>query len=171
MKIKDVRWKPGFRNNGVSPEAARSALDEIRRQDENNEVKPAVVVAKAKNKDHALHPIIFKDTTARSAYQWRKHLARKVIGSIEIIRAEGPVKSWAREFEITVATEKTSDTKVYQRLEDIAADPEKRELLLARAVRDAMAFRKRFKVLHEFYKVFDEIDRAVEAVATSNDHE
>jgi hypothetical protein len=51
---------------------------------------------------------------------------------------------------------------VYTTTEEVLANPESRDRLIAEAIRAAMQFRRRFKMLHELDAVMEEIDKAVE---------
>ena len=56
-------------------------------------------------------------------------------------------------------------TQVYQKTEDILADPAGRADLLGQAVRDALAFRRRYAALSELATVIDAIDETVKKLA------
>jgi len=156
MKDKPA-WTPGYRNV-VDAEIAYEALEAIRK--ETGELDPAEIVKRARAKSHPLHAEIYREGDSAAARMWRMDRARCMARSLVIVRKEVP-KAAGRAYEITYAKDQADagpTRNVYQRTEDILRDPVQRDILLTRAIREAIAFRKRYGMLQELAQVVQAVD-------------
>ncbi len=128
----------------------------------DGDVVPQKIVDDAKPKNAPLHEE-FEWNGRKAANAFRLYQARKVIQSIEIVHAKIPP---TRAYEaVTVVAPpgkpKPKHRNVFRSVEEVLADPVTRDVLLASAIRDAAAFRKRYAALQELSQVFAAIDSLV----------
>jgi len=140
-----------------SAEKVYSELELIRKSEGG--ITPVAVVEKAKEKDSALHRH-FEWDDGIAAGKYRIVQARKVIQSIEVIHRDAP-KVAARVYSVTTqkaTPEKPEPTKIYQSTEEALKDPVMRDEILGNAIRDAIAFRRKYSALQELSQVFASVD-------------
>lgn len=147
-----IKWKKGSHVEGNAAEIYAS-LDEL------PERTPDALAHASKDEKHPAHKAIWKEDDATAAWERRLQLSRKVLSSIEVIRADAPELP-TRAFEVITlpATQDKPARKVYEHIEKVMCDPVQRDELLGNAIRDADAYRKRYYVLSELSKVFDAMD-------------
>jgi hypothetical protein len=164
MKITDIRWKNNANTGGVSASDAYNAIEQIR-HDCGGELSADDVLKKAKRKTHVLHPVFEWDDT-KAAAEHRRTQARTLLRSIEIVYEERPEMP-VRSHQITVQKKRGDEEgkTLYTTTEKAFSDPATRDLLVAKAIRDAMQFRRRFQVLRELQLIFDAIDKTVDQLA------
>ena len=162
MNIESVNWKRGVPHRGIDPQQAYEAVEEIRR--EIGSVTDDAVVDAARPPEHTLHGWFEWDDTA-AAKEYRRRQARSLVASLEVVYKEAPeVKT--RAYQVMRREAVTSQERtVYSTTEEVLRDSAARDRLIADAIRAAMDFRRRFKILHEMEQVIEAIDKAVEAVA------
>jgi tRNA A37 N6-isopentenylltransferase MiaA len=158
MKIESIKWKQNVPNKGIEATKAHAALEEIRKG--NNGLTDDAIVQAAKPKSHALHKW-FEWDDSQAAKEHRRSQARQLIRSLEVVYTEAPdIKTRVYEVEQKVRPQDPGRT-VYTTAEEVLANPESRDRLIAEAIRSAMQFRRRFKMLHELDAVMQAIDKAV----------
>lgn len=163
MKIKSVDWRRGFQGKGIDATKAYDALEKIR--ESNNGITDDAIVTAAKPKSHVLHKW-FEWDDSKAANEHRRNQARTLIRSFEVVYVEQPgMKTRAYEVE-TKSTKPAERRTVYTTTEEVLANPESRDRLIADAIRMAMEFRRRFKMLHEMERVMEEIDKAIESIGS-----
>jgi hypothetical protein len=80
-------FRNGFKVKGVSADVAGDELDRIYR--ERGSLDPTLVVEEARPEDAQLHPVFeWQDEVAGE--HWRKHQARNLIRSVEVIQEDKP---------------------------------------------------------------------------------
>jgi hypothetical protein len=159
MKIEQIKWKQNVPTNGIDAEKAYAALETIRAK--NNGLTDDAIVQAAAPRNHTLHKWFEWDDSA-AAVEYRRAQARKLIGSLEVTYEEAPdIKTRVYEVEHKARPQDPERT-VYTTTEEVLANPESRDRLIAEAIKAAMQFRRRFKMLHELDAVMEEIDKAVE---------
>jgi hypothetical protein len=91
-----------------------------------------------------------------------------LIRSIQVTYAEQP-ETQTRAYEVHTKSHKPEEARtVYTTTEEVLANPESRDRLIADAIRMAMEFRRRFRALHELEKVIAEIDKAIESIGSQS---
>jgi hypothetical protein len=163
MKVQEIKWKQNVPNKGIDAEKAHAALETIRSK--NNGLTDDGIVQAAEAKNHALHKW-FEWDDSEAAKEHRRGQARQLIRSLEVIYTEAPdIKTRVYEVEHKARPQDPGRT-VYTTTEEVLANPESRDRLIAEAIRAAMQFRRRFKMLHELDAVMEAIDKAVETLGT-----
>jgi len=145
-----------------APELAYHEIERNRKAN-NGEIDLDKLVKDSKLKDAPLHND-FEWNNSKAAHKFRLEQARKIVRSIEIIRDETP-NIQTRAFELAIRRSETPDhptRRVYMSIEDVMQDPVARDELLARAIRDAVSFRKRYSALSELAQVFSALDHFLE---------
>lgn len=171
MKITEeeyhVRWKNRTQFS-VPASVAKDELDRIK-EEHGGELTPAAVVEAATDEMNPLHNE-FDWNDASAAYKHRCTTARKIIGSIEIVKANTVP---ARVYEATVVTYYDPDKKdickrrAFLTPEEIMEDPEKRAALLLQAISDSMAFRRKYNRLSELAQVIESMEKFIDSVGES----
>jgi tRNA A37 N6-isopentenylltransferase MiaA len=163
MKIEAIKWKQNVPTKGIDAEKAHAALETIRSK--NNGLTDDAIVQAAAPKNHALHKW-FEWDDSEAAKEHRRNQARLLIRSLEVTYSESPdIKTRVYEVEHKARPQDPERT-VYTTTEEVLANPESRDRLIAEAIRAAMQFRRRFKMLHELDAVMEAIDKAVETLGT-----
>lgn len=159
MKIASVKWKQNVPTKGIDAAKAYKALEAIRTKNSGLTDDGILLAASAKN--HVLNQWFEWDDTV-AASEHRRNQARQLIRSIEVTYSEAPgIKTRVYEVEHKSRPQDPGRT-VYTTIEEVLANPESRDRLIAEAIKAAMQFRRRFKMLHEFDGLMGEIDKAVE---------
>jgi hypothetical protein len=163
MKVQEIKWKQNVPTKGIDAEKAHAALETIRSK--NNGLTDDAIVTAAAPKNHALHKW-FEWDDSEAAKEHRRNQARLLIRSLEVTYSESPdIKTRVYEVEHKARPQDPERT-VYTTTEEVLANPESRDRLIAEAIRAAMQFRRRFKMLHELDAVMEAIDKAVETLGT-----
>jgi hypothetical protein len=153
----EIRFKKGSRIKS-KPEIVHAELERVR-EIGDGDLSLQVLVDESKPKDAALHgEFIWTNTTA--ANHWRLYQARQVTQSLEVVHEKGP-PTRAYESVRVVEAEVNKPVKirhVFRTIDDVMANPDTRDELLAQAFREGAAFRKRFHGLQELAKVFAALD-------------
>lgn len=162
-----VRWKKGARV-GVKAEVAHRFLERIR-TDNGGKLQLAEVVRQSKPKNAPLHNE-FEWDDKKCGELYRQEQARYIIRKIEVVRPEMPNISTRAYESVTVSetdTSKTPERKVsaFMSVEDVLSNPAARAELLGQAVRDALAFRRRYAALSELSNLIHVIDEEVKKLA------
>lgn len=159
-----VKWKDGFRTK-VSPTVAWRFFERVRAE-RDGELDLELAVQWSKPKDAPLHGEI-EWNDKKLAESARRDQMRRIVRNLVEVRPR--MKSETRVYE-QVRVEmpaKSPDKKpevrnVFRSTEEILADPAGRADLLGQAVRDALAFRRRYAALAELATLIRAIDETVE---------
>lgn len=150
-----IQWKQGSKIN-ADPEKCYRELERIRAKEGN--LKPESIINAAKRKNSPMHKVFNWDDKS-AAHEYRLTQARYITRSIEVTYDEKPDVP-VRAYE-SITIEKTTDEpkrKVYQSTEQILKTPSERDELLGNAIRDALAFKRRYRALSELSIVFSAVD-------------
>jgi hypothetical protein len=162
MAIKEVRFRRGVPNRGIEADKAYQCLEKIRRRNNGN-LTDTKILEEAKKKTSPIHNWFeWDDTEAAKAH--RLSQARNLVRSFIVVYEEAP-KIETRAYQVThrkVAQNDKAKRSLYSTTEEILADPVRRDALIARAIREAMDFRRRFQGIYELDKIFNAIDRTLE---------
>lgn len=165
MEILSVSWKRGAVTNGIPAESAHDELVRIR-EENDGKLTDEAIVRESKGDDSLLHGF-FEWNDALAADSYRLSQARCLIRSITVTYKEAP-KEKVRAFQVEKREFPASSKRtVYTTTEEIMSAPELRDQLIARAIREAMDFRRKFKHLHELAKVMEEIEKLTETIVNS----
>ena len=98
-----------------------------------------------------------------AANKWRLFRGRQITACFKIDRGDG--RPPTRAYEAVIAPNEPDESgaaasprRVFRRIEDIMADPVARDELLGQAIRDALAFKRRYGALQELAKLFAALD-------------
>jgi hypothetical protein len=163
MKIK---WKDGTRFK-TKVEDAHQEIDRVRALSGSGDLNLQDLVDESKPKDSVLHDD-FEWSNPKAANFWRLSEARKMQRCliVEEDKATGKPEHRYMESVRVVETPKKEGDKpkvsyVFRRTEDILADPDARDELLGQAIKEALAFKKRFNSLQELAKIFAALDEVL----------
>lgn len=153
-----VMWKSGARVK-VDAETAHEVMEEVRGEC-GGALDLDALVEKSRPKKAPLHGE-FEWNNKTAADKYRREQARYLVRSLEVIHDRAP-ELQSRVYEVThQASESESapgEKPVFRRTEDILQDPMARDELLSRAIRDAIAFRRKYHALTELSQVFRALD-------------
>ena len=152
-----IQWKVGSKMTG-SAERVYGELELIRSRD--GEITPVAVVEKAEDEGSALHKY-FEWDSDKAAERYRLEQARKVLRSIEIIHISAPsapAKAYSIVTKPSKDPSKSATRKVYESTEEALKDPIMRDEVLGNAIREAVAFRRKYSALQELSQVFTAMD-------------
>jgi len=155
----DIVWAKGCHYK-VSAKVAYQEVERICAKN-GGIATPDAVVAAAKSVRNPLHEE-FEWDNAVAAHEHRLNQARSMLRSIKVIREELPDRPH-RVYEVVrgPSSDEGKPRKVYQSVEDIMADPDKRAELLSRALRELVAWQKRYRHLQELAIAFRATDELV----------
>lgn len=155
-----VMYKQGAQIS-VNPEIAYREIERIRKEN-NGEVNISQIVTDSSLKDAPLHNE-FEWSDKKAGHLYRMQQARYIVRSIEVIHNENP-NIRTRAYEIAVKQSSDGDKKshrAYTSIDEILADPIMRDELLMQAIKDALAFRRRYHALSELSIIFSAMDQAL----------
>lgn len=139
-------WKPGARVR-TDPNVAGSVCEELSRKG-NLTAKGLVDVSRPE--DAPLHPE-FEWDDYEAAERWREQQARKIIQSLIVVSESNML---VRKFvNISIST------PVYEDIDVVIRNEEKRQSLLDMAKRDLEIFRHKYSTLKELSDLFEEIEK------------
>lgn len=152
-----VRWKQGYRPK-IDAETAYNALEELRKK--HGKLTADIVVEAAKDKNNPLHTVFIWDVNEAARKYWQEQ-ARLLMRSIEVIYDDAPSTS-VRAYEVVETTnDNRARQSVYMTTHDILSDPQLRQQLLQRAIREAISYKQKYKALVELSSIFGAIDSVV----------
>jgi len=156
------KWETGFRAR-VKADVAGAELERIR--DARGSLTADIVRDEARDKANPLHPQIFDLSVKKAAEAHYLRNAQQTIRAIQVVFEDVPDAPVRRFDYVTVADAKggVGAFAQYDRVEDILSDPEKRAVLLARALREAEQWRRRYSELHELSSVFAALEKVAVA--------
>jgi N6-adenosine-specific RNA methylase IME4 len=125
----------------------REVLTEIR--DRTGELTTQAVVDTARPKSHPLHSRFeWNDKVAGEAY--RRQQAGELIRSVRIRYVDEPEPKEVNVFHVV---RRETGRQSYEPVEEVAADPVAREIVLREMRREWQAFERRYRHLEEFYEL------------------
>lgn len=118
--------------------------------DQHGKLTPSVVVAEASDPEHPLHAKFEWDDSV-AGQKYRERQAAGLIRSVRVVYAEASDSQPERSVRAYHSTLDDEDHKpVYRPLEEIAANPLAREMLLREMRRDILALKRRYEGVSEF---------------------
>lgn len=163
-----IKWRDGARS-GCSAAVAYEFLENVRK-DCGGDLDLDTAVERSRPKDAPLHNEL-EWNDKKAGHHWRRQQMRRVVRDIHVVRVNAPntrAYEAIRVEEAPKTEHRVADaapTHVFRRTEDILADPAGRAELLGQAVRDALAFRRRYASLSELAAVIEVIDTEVAKLA------
>lgn len=167
MKIDSVLWASGFPNAGIDPGEAYKAVEKIREK-HGGKCTDADIVQAARSQRNVLHGLFTWDDS-EAAEQYRRHQARTLLRSLRVVYVESEGKESNRAYEVVEKkrqTAKQPERTLYSTHEDAVKDPVARGALLADAIRQLMAWRRRFAHLNELDRILLAIDAEIEELTS-----
>jgi len=156
--IKSAKWASGSHGRGNAMDCFKE-LQGIKKA-HGGVLEPATIVKKAKPVKNPLHKnFTWDDSVAGQKY--REEEARRVVRSIEVVMkpATGAPERAVKAY-VSVSSSPVKQTKgsVYVTVDEALSDQIMRDEVLARAIREALSFRKKYAELSELAMVFSAID-------------
>jgi hypothetical protein len=146
-------WKGGAHIRGsLDAQAVGSRLESLRQL--FGQLTPEVAVEDARPVDALLHPAFEWDDVA-AAEQFRLVQAREIIRSVVVIPSNKPDATPIRAFVVIGEIGDRSYTSTYAAM----ADPELRQQILARALRELRQWQAKYRELEELASVFEVVER------------
>lgn len=158
FEIEHVGWRDSCGLESIDAEKAYQEVGALKERTDD------AVIKIAKNKRSAIHNAFEWDDSA-AAHEHRRTQARHLLRSFTVTYKNNPEET-VRAYEVTRKASRKSTTRtIYGTHEDAMKDPQARESLIAEAISQLMAWRRRFKSLNEFDRVLGVIDEVVEVFA------
>lgn len=150
-----IRWKTGYRSSS-DPAKVYSELERIRKR--NGDLTPEAVVDSARSARSTMHNDFEWDDTV-AANEHRLTQARTLLRSIEMRQADSP-QIPTRVYEVVTRppVKDQPARKVYTDTREAMADPVLRDEILGNAIRDAIAFRRKYAALQQLSQVHAAMD-------------
>jgi len=146
-------------NVGKGPhDAASIAAELLRIETKRRVLRPTDVVEEARDPDSPLHRYFSWDD-GEAAQKWREDQARGLIASVRVKITTTPERPPLRAF---LHVPSTGQAQHYGSAAKVMSDPERRRLVLSRALTELDSFKKRYAEIEELAVVF----AAAEEVAT-----
>lgn len=148
------RWKPGYPTRELDAQTVGDELEAIRGA--HGAITPDLVVEAATPEDAPLHPAFEWDDT-KAATEHRRAQARGLIRAVVIQHPRHPntPEATVRAF---VAVRAQDSQRVYTSTVEALEDEDLRLQVLARAMNDLLAWRRRYRALQELADMFQAID-------------
>lgn len=177
-QIKGYAWSSTGLHYHATAEQAHEAFENIRQRD--GKLTPDAVVEDARPEDSVLHEDFeWRDDVA--AEKFRQGQARKMIGSVRILRVESrpPVRAYVNvriveqkplKFEDVVRKPDTPSepadkvTRCYMPMEEVLQKPALYDQMMADACRDAQTYRQKYSTLKELASIMEAIDSTFKEV-------
>jgi hypothetical protein len=125
-------------------------------QTSDGKLIPASVVAAAREPSNPLHDY-FEWDDSKAGHKFRLWQARELIANVTIVRDEKAER--AVPVFVSLIADRQKVGGGYRTLDDVLADPEKREELLATAVQELRAIEHRYQMFNELAGVFSEVKK------------
>lgn len=144
------KWKTGSYQTKVSAQIAGEICEKLEAEGRLN---AEALVEISRPKDAPLHAL-FEWDNRKAAAEWRKHQARNLINSIEIVVEEAePVRAF---FNIE---RKSAE---YLSIATICREPGNYQTLLRQATAELKAFKRKYSQISELNQIFAMIDKIPE---------
>ena len=154
-----VKWKESTRSKANAGDVFN--FFEKVREANDGELNIDYAVEASREKNSPLHNELEWDDSI-AGHEFRKNQVKYLVRNIEIVRADVSTNSRAYEsIKVNVVNSETKEVKeknVFLFTEDILSSPAGRAQLLGQAIRDAIAFRKRYSGLSELACIIQVID-------------
>ena len=144
-------------------------LDQIEQRD--GAIRTETLVAEARAETHPLHAF-FEWNDADAAHQHRLDQARRLVRAVRVnyVTADDSVLSSPAYVSVRVKDGGEDDadarSRAYRSVEKVMADPEQRDQIIQRALRDIAYWRTKYQRFAELQPVFDALERvSAEAAA------
>jgi hypothetical protein len=147
------QWRPGSRIK-ISAQDAGERLEYLNKQ--NGKLTADIVVEDAKPEESVLHPA-FEWDDLKAAHQYRLEQGRHLIRSVTIIH-DTPEEE-PKPIRAFVVVAETPKSDVYVPTMDAMLDENLRKQVLARALAELLAIKRKYEDLAELADVFAAIDR------------
>lgn len=155
------KWKNG--SPGVNAEIAGVELERIRESNEGV-LRPRDVVEESRPEAAPLHPA-FEWNDERAAELYREDQARRVIRSLVVVTVDPKTEqTQSQPVYLHVAPAEDRQQQQYLRADEIMQSQSLKSQVLADAIRQLAAWRKRYEHLSELAGVIASVDQAVAAV-------
>lgn len=153
----EAKWVRGSKLSG-DPSKCYAEIERIKKKN-GGSVKAIDLVEAAKPRNNPMHKDIYRLSDNDAVLQHRLDVARKMLRSVEVVYEEAPDKP-VKAYEVITEPPKMDmpERKVYKSTKEILADQDMRDELLGRAIRDAIAYKRRYAILQELSQVFMAID-------------
>ena len=154
---KEYSWVPGSRFRNLDANVIGRELDRLLTKHEQK-LTADLMVVEARDPGSPLHGVFGFDDDAGMAREHRLEIARRLLRSVRV-KITTPSRNEVI-VRMTVATPQPEETdkKSYSTTEYAMADPEMRAEVLRQALRDLIAFRRKYAELSELAVVFAAID-------------
>lgn len=161
-EIKQVYWKRGYRSK-LDPEKAFKELERIKARN-GGTLTAGLIVFEAKKKRNYLHSEFEWDLTKAAEEHWLEQ-ARKMLRSVVVTYKDSPEIQATRQYVVVTEPPKSDapERKVYTSMAEALQDPVMHDEILGNAIRDAIAYRRKYAALSELAKVFHAIGDFVES--------
>ncbi|MBQ6599980.1 MAG: hypothetical protein IJH79_20740 [Lentisphaeria bacterium] len=151
------RWASGSRHR-VSPEIAGSVCDQLAK---DNNLCAQSLVDVSRPESAPLHNE-FEWDDAKAGEEWRKAQAGNVIRHLIIVREEPETKE--EQTPIRAFFKIEHDDPHYTPVEIIIRKEDTRNALIAQAINELKAFRRKYAAISELAKLFESIDSEMEQI-------
>jgi hypothetical protein len=153
------RWREHGNRFRVKAQVVGERIEQIR-ESNGGRIRPDDIVNDARAKSSPLHRA-FEWNNAKAAEAYRLEQARFMLGAIVIVHEAAPNVGPVRAFvNIREGTQQS-----YTSTEDAMTVPDLRRQVIARALREAKEWRRRYQQYTELGTVFSAIDAAEQTVA------
>lgn len=153
------KWREGSRGFGVKAAIVGERIEQIRIAN-GGRIDPADVVDDARSKRSPLHKA-FEWNDSKAAESYRVWQARAMLGALVVIHESakdiGPVRAF-------VNVRENADAS-YTSMDDAMSVPDLRRQVIARALREAKEWRRRYNQYNELGAVFSAIDATEQTVS------
>jgi len=123
-------------------------------------VNPVTVVEESIPEKAVLHEC-FEWDNSKAGQKWREQQVRVILGNlVTVYMSENEVEHIGRTF-VNVATESEDFSRSYLSMSNAISNKDYRKQLLDTAKREFESFRRKYRDLKEFAKIFDEYDRSI----------
>ena len=144
--------------SGLDPQKVGSELDKLAVK--HGVLIPTVVVKAASRKSSSLHNAFeWDDTKAATAH--RKHQARQLIASVEIVNSDESTEPRFINVQIQPGSPRATGNRGYTTVGAAMQDEGLRRQVLSRAREDMATFRAKYALLAELAKVLGAIDETL----------
>lgn len=152
------KFRDGSPSFAIEAQSVGEALEAIGGHN-SGELVPEQVVDAARPADSVLHPA-FEWDDGLAAERYRKQQARELIGAlVTIIPEQKQSTTPVRAF---ISVRRSGEGHAYIPIRTAMSDPEIRDQVLARAMRELVAWRDRHKELNELAQLFSQVDMFAE---------
>lgn len=168
-KYLEFKWRKGFNFKG-SAEDAYHELERVRTEKGGKLTRDDVKEA-ARPKASPIHKHVFDCSKAEASERYYGLRAGDLLRSIEVVYAEKPgvrTNAYVTVEERPSESHKSRRVSSFTSTREALGDPEHRQYVLANALQQLFALRKKYAALSELAPVFDALERVAEDHETAN---